>query len=312
MARPFWKLLLTVQLLLACHPSVSHHSTIGFLVRMHQSDGTKMGFDFTKLAACGILAVRHVNSRDPVLVPDAENVLPDLNLTYVLKDTMARPSAAAEQANALAVDMGVDAILGPGRSAEVGPVAIVAGAHDVPSISYAASSSQLSDETTYRLFSRTAFTEKAKANVVMQICVDMGWRRLAIMYRKDLWGSDVQSLLLQSASDQNVVVAGVIPYFYQDAPSIDLAVRQLAETGAHIFVFVAGMEDLEEIAFAAGENKIMGQGYVWMNVGGLEHPGGKIQSSRDPARLQQLVAGVIDVKDAPFYGNRVMLPTHSR
>lgn len=198
--------------LFALAPVAPYNARIGLMVRLRQADGKHLTFDWVKVAACGLLAVHHINNRISDVVANASTLPVDFNVTAFVEDTSSLPSEAARQANLFAVVEGVDIIIGPSRSAETGPAAIVAGAHDVPLLSYLASSPALSNKQVYPLFSRTALMDTNRAEVTMSTISHMGWRKMAIIYRFDLvrsHPSESNTLLVRLTA---VVCSGVLQW----------------------------------------------------------------------------------------------------
>lgn len=65
---------------------------LGLLVRLTGQDGQPLGFNRKQVAAAGLMAIRHVNSRIDALVPSATSLAPDFQLDYIMADTFSSPS----------------------------------------------------------------------------------------------------------------------------------------------------------------------------------------------------------------------------
>ena len=96
------------------------------------------------------LAIKHVNTRNPSVVPQLANLRPGFHMNYTLLDTQLSPTATVEllmdylfQSRELAGDGVQRAVLGPLLSDTTKPAALLAGAEQVPIVSYRASAPEL-------------------------------------------------------------------------------------------------------------------------------------------------------------------------
>ena len=95
------------------------------------------------------LAVEHVNTRNASIVPELANLRPGFSMSYTLLDTQFNAPAAVDalmnylfQSRELA-DSVPRAVLGPLFSEIAKPTALMAGAEQVPMVSYRASAPEL-------------------------------------------------------------------------------------------------------------------------------------------------------------------------
>lgn len=77
-------------------PSYSFTGKIGLLVRLHGVDGNFMGVSRQRVAAAGVLAVKHINERNSVLVPSSDELHPDFSLDYEIADTFSTPGRGVQ------------------------------------------------------------------------------------------------------------------------------------------------------------------------------------------------------------------------
>ena len=86
----------------------------------------------------------------------------------------------------------VSAVLGPTFSSVAKPTALMAGAEQVPMLSYYASSPELSNNVTYPFFTRTYPSDGTAARLLTRVMYDgsvfRGWNHVAVMYRDDAFG----------------------------------------------------------------------------------------------------------------------------
>ena len=96
------------------------------------------------------LAIEHVNTRNPSVVPQLADLRPGFHMNYTLLDTQLSAAATVEllmdslfQSRWLAGDGVQRAVLGPLLSDTAKPAALLAGAEQVPIVSYRASAPEL-------------------------------------------------------------------------------------------------------------------------------------------------------------------------
>eukprot|EP00961_Rhodomonas_salina_P010136 136271-Rhodomonas_salina.2 len=137
-----------------------------------------MGVSRQRVAAAGVLAVKHINERNSVLVPSSDELHPDFSLDYEIADTFSTPGRGVQ----LSIEFqqaGVQYIVGASRSAVTAPVSLVASTNDIPVISYASTAPELSEKSTHPLFSRSISNDETTALAITISCYGLGWRNIA-------------------------------------------------------------------------------------------------------------------------------------
>ena len=124
------------------------NSSIGLFVRLHwginSGDAGALGPLWHRIAKSALMAVHHVNTRNPALVPDASNLLPPgFHMDYNLLDTYSSPRLGIEKVLGWAEE-GRDMVVGAWRSAVSGPISLAAEIHSMPVMSWGSTSASLS------------------------------------------------------------------------------------------------------------------------------------------------------------------------
>lgn len=141
---------------------------------------------WAKSAACGLLAVQHINDRTTEISQDAASFPDDFSLSYFIGDTSGIASTAMAKANDMTTRLRTHIIVGPIESDESGAVALVAGITQTPVISFGATAPGLSDKLTYPFLSRTTISGAAIAEVIVKTCLQLGWKTIATIHQDDL------------------------------------------------------------------------------------------------------------------------------
>ena len=167
-----------------------------FLPYNFSAGSPEVSFGGARSFVCALLlAFQHVETRNGSIVPELANLRMDLNLSYKLLGTEANAAVAVNHAidflvesRALADDV-PRAMLGPAYSALAKPMALMAGAEEVPMVSYWAASPKLS---TLRYFTRTFPSDSTAGRLLVHLLyngsVFKDWNHVAVVYQDDEWG----------------------------------------------------------------------------------------------------------------------------
>eukprot|EP00961_Rhodomonas_salina_P198618 2679102-Rhodomonas_salina.3 len=113
-----WLLLTLV--LASCVAVQAFTARLGLLMRLHDTTGQNLPNEWSLIASCSLLAINHIQHRVTDLVPQANELSPDFNVTYVLRDTLSSPSEAVQLAYTFTNELSVHSIVGPAKSSESG------------------------------------------------------------------------------------------------------------------------------------------------------------------------------------------------
>ena len=131
------------------------------------------------------LAIKHVNAAGGVF---------GRPVTVAMGDTTADPNEAVAQARRLVEVEGVHAIVGPNSSANALPIAErVTGPAGVPTISFSATSPQLTAAADGGYLFRTALSDVAQGPVLAAITREQGFDNVGMLYVDDAWGQGLAS-----------------------------------------------------------------------------------------------------------------------
>ena len=126
------------------------------------------------------LAIKHVNDGGGVL---------GRPVAVALGDTAADPATAVAQARRLVEVEGVHAIVGPNRSADALPVAIhVIGPAEVPTVSFSATSPELTGVEDNDFLFRTALSDVSQGPVLARVTRERGFDNVGLIHVRDAWG----------------------------------------------------------------------------------------------------------------------------
>ena len=126
------------------------------------------------------LAIKHVNEGGGVF---------DLPVTVAVGDTTADPEKAVAAARRLVEAEGVHAIVGPNASANALPVAErVIGPSAIPTISFSATSPELTAVADNDFLFRTALSDVSQGPVLARVARERGFDNVGLLHVDDPWG----------------------------------------------------------------------------------------------------------------------------
>ena len=315
-------------------------ATIGILVPI-----VYQGFrflQFQQMATAAILAVHHVNTRDPSIVGDAIDQLPlGFSLKYKISDTHFStpgsvqaildwrnqegyagfanvcPGAKTNQTwsntslgmyGTISSSDKILTIVGSDISEASKAVAVIAGLGGTPLISYYSTATTLSDKKKYPAFSRSVPAQSFNTNGLASIIANFGWFKCAVLYSDSEYGTSFSADFQQYAASQGIKIALLRKFTDNDASSLNEAVLDLRASGARIFVFLAqGAENFAALLAAGDRAGIVGvDGYVWISseISGANDPEAFIAAAADPPRARRLLAGSLTIAVDALYGDK--------
>ena len=126
------------------------------------------------------LAIKHVNEGGGVF---------GLPVATVVGDTTADPERAVAEAHSLVEADGVHAIVGPNASAHALPIAErVIGPAGIPTISFSATSPELTGVADQDYLFRTALSDVSQGPVLARVARERGFDNVGLLYVDDPWG----------------------------------------------------------------------------------------------------------------------------
>ena len=173
------------------------------------------------------LAVDHINAAGGLL---------GRQVVLVTGDTNTDPTRAVEEARRLVEVEGAVAIAGPVASSTTLPVGeSICGPLQVPCVTPAATSPQLSLADDDGFLFRATLSDAAQGPVLAQLAVDQGYQRVGVLYRDDPYGQGLAEAFEASFSGD----ANLVSYQPVAQPSYLAELQRAAEDGAEALVVIA-------------------------------------------------------------------------
>ena len=175
------------------------------------------------------LAIGHVNEGGGVL---------GRPVAFVVGDTAADPETAVAEARRLVEVEGVHAIVGPNRSADALPVAEqVIGPAGVPTISFSATSPELTRVADNGFMFRTAPSDVLQGPALARLALERGFDNVGVLHVDDAWGRGLAGAF-QAAWDGDIETVAV----ESGRASFLAELRASAKSGAQALVVIASGE----------------------------------------------------------------------
>ena len=172
------------------------------------------------------LAIKHVNQGGGVL---------GLPVSVAIGDTTADPEQAIVAARRLVEVQGVHAIVGPNASASALPVAErVIGPAAIPTISFSATSPELTAVADNDFLFRTALSDVSQGPVLARLARERGFDNVGLLHVDDAWGRGLAGAF-EAAWDGPV---RAVPVDRGQTGFLD-ALRESASGGAQALVVIA-------------------------------------------------------------------------
>ena len=173
------------------------------------------------------LAVDHINAAGGLL---------GRQVVLVTGDTNTDPTRAVEEARRLVEVEGAVAIAGPVASSTTLPVGeSICGPLQVPCVTPAATSPQLSLADDDGFLFRATLSDAAQGPVLAQLAVDQGYQRVGVLYRDDPYGQGLAEAFEASFSGD----ANLVSYQPVAQPSYLAELQRAAEDDAEALVVIA-------------------------------------------------------------------------
>ena len=173
------------------------------------------------------LAVDHINAAGGLL---------GRQVVLVTGDTNTDPTRAVEEARRLVEVEGAVAIAGPVASSTTLPVGeSICGPLQVPCVTPAATSPQLSLADDDGFLFRATLSDAAQGPVLAQLAVDQGYQRVGVLYRDDPYGQGLAEAFAAAFSGD----ANLVSYQPVAQPSYLAELQRAAEDDAEALVVIA-------------------------------------------------------------------------
>lgn len=158
------------------------------------------------------------------------------------------------------------AFLGPNSSSTSKAVSPLAQVYGLPHISYAATSTELSDTSTYPSFFRTCPPDAQQARAMVAFVKLAGWSTVAVLNSLDTYGATGAAEVLSQAEASGVAVATRQEFLSgeRDAATLRSFLRAVLATRVRVLILFAREEDATPLMIQAQSLGMAGPGWVWI------------------------------------------------
>jgi len=178
---------------------------------------------------------------------------------------------AIEEAIEAVVSRLVVAILGPNSSSSSKGINPISQIFSVPYLSYAATSTELSDVATYPNFFRVCPPDSSQAEAIVALMKKSGWKDIAVMNTRDTYGSTGAAAVVTKATAAGIETLTQQEMFAgeTDMNSISALVRRVKSSGARVIILFMIEQDAANVLNAAVIGNMVGPGWVWISSDGF-------------------------------------------
>lgn len=229
-----------------CSAAAARNATKVALILRITNDGEPLT-DYWKAISCAaIVGIRHANARDGRVVPELASITGPA-LTPLVYDSRSNAHGGLSAYEAAVKRVGAAAIVGPARSATAKPMGVMQSVDSVPSVSYWASSPQLSDQSAYPFFNRVFHDDNYMAKVTIGALRVLGWRHFSLLRADDAYGAGLEEALTVDAQLQQVELSRIARLRVGGtAQETDAAVRMLVG-GSNVIVMIVFEIDMPAV-----------------------------------------------------------------
>jgi len=250
---------------------------------------------FPIFVAGTLLAASHVNSRNTSLVPSAGELPEGFSLEIIVKNTEEDESLALDGAIDCA-ELEVSAIVGAARSSRTVPVAHFTRVKDIAQVSFASTSTELSDTALFPTFFRTQLTDAVLGKAIVKVAQDLGWLHIGVIAPKDSYGESVELGMREAAAEAGMSTQA---FFYEETSAAGFAdvMARARASGVRIFTGAFYAIDMPVWIEAANDAGLLEAGHAW--VLGDTFNEKVLTNTADPARIGRLMDGFLHVVPNP-------------
>ena len=247
-----------------------------------------------------MLAIKDANERNGSVIQEfatlPQSMLPISTLAY---DSMSTERGGLHAFHNASLE-GVQAVVGPARSAVCEPVSTLANIFRVPVVSFWSSSPTLSNQEVHPFFSRSHPSDATTGVNLIRFVWEMGWKHVSVLYVEDDYGFALRDTLVLGAMSHDVRVEKMVSFLYADSRSITSAVSMLVG-GPNIIIFIGFDADLEPMVRAAWDAELLTPEYAWLLTNSLSTDA--VAGAEDPEWLTERVEGFsmfqVETLDSP-------------
>lgn len=195
-----------------------------------------------------------------------------LNVTYyVLSESSASSNSDLSEVVKEAIELILNnmcvAFLGPNSSSTSKAASPLATVYKPPHISYAATSSELSDKATYPQFFRTPPSDSGQARGIVAFIKHIGWTNLCVINSLDTYGATGAAAVVSEAKAEGLTVATQQEFFAGETSATTLQghLQKIQATNVRIVVVFMLDQDAINMLKQAIAMQMYGKGWVWIS-----------------------------------------------
>jgi len=207
--------------------------------------------------AAAIRAVQDINQRNCALVADCETLLHISDANYLevnpyVLDLRTYDAKQAPPALLTCYQLGAEIALGYLTSSQSEASSIFGFTYDMPVVSHGATSTSLSDTSTYPYFSRTCLPDSTGAQWLIELFVSFGWKKASFLYAQDLQGEAYAQLFTSVARERDITVEAIAAFTMTESQSSEVLVNSTAAMSS-IEALKKGTNKVVVLQFKASE-----------------------------------------------------------
>ncbi|XP_072040726.1 metabotropic glutamate receptor-like [Amphiura filiformis] len=222
-----------------------------------------------EIAEMWLYAVESINQRDDLLPNvtiglEIRNDCGNQDIAMWSAMTMVAPTGRDEFLKACPGTTGIPSksvigIVGPTRSTTSSVVARIGRLYEVPVISMAATSDELSDSEEYPYFLRTVPSDNFQAGAILDLLEYFNWRYITLLYSADTYGIRGAHHLQLLAEERGICIGVTLPIpgFARESDLVDLTNTLNSSLVADVVVVVSLKEAAESLLTAVSKAKFM-------------------------------------------------------
>ena len=260
--------------------------------------GEAYGNEYRQLACGPVVAASHVNAAIDSVVPTLSSLVGGGSTVATLMYDSAEEPATSVKAYRDGLSRGARALVGPSYSSIAAYLALLGGIDQVPVCSYWASSPSLSSRVDFPYFGRTYPSDKEATKALPEMINALGWKSVAVIHTNNDYSIQYAEGLHGNAPVFGVNVIATWEFQSGNQHSISVAVKNIRDSGANIFVAICSSDsDLSTIFYEAEEQGIVGENFAWLTTDSVSAEAA-IEAAPDRARTRRLMDRTINVRVA--------------
>ena len=193
------------------------------------------------------------------------NLLSNVKLTMVLRDTETLPTTGAQEAyNHIQTD-DVVALVGAASSGVSKSAALIASIFKKPQVSYSSTAPDLSNKEFYPYFLRVVVPDQVQAEGLVQMYKHMNWTRTALIGTEDTYGQGTLDKFQEFAGSD---VETVVRVSYAPSGSPTSALQAIKASTAKVILLNCVYNDCQNVLEEAASMGLAGNEYQWIATDG--------------------------------------------